>query len=193
MLPRHQRRPALFLDRDGVLNYDTGYVGSAERFEWIDGAIETVRLANDLGYYVFVVTNQAGVARGFYGEEDVVALHHWVSAQLRGAGAWVDDFRYCPHHPDGSVAQYALACACRKPGPGLVERAVREFGIDPRQSFTVGDRWLDVALARTVGARGVLVRTGYGSDEERRPKDGLDADAVVDNLVEAASWILERC
>jgi histidinol phosphatase-like enzyme len=90
------------------------------------------------------------------------------------------------------VAQFAVACDCRKPGRGLVDRAVGELGVDPLQSFTIGDRWLDVALARTVGGKGVLVRTGYGADEERRPPQGLAADAVVNNLVEAVSWILER-
>jgi len=110
---------------------------------------------------------------------------------LQAGGATIDAYYYCPHHRHGSVAQYAVSCDCRKPGRGLVDRAVQEFGVDPARSFTIGDRWLDVALARTVGAKGVLVRTGYGLRDERQPQPGLAADAVVDNLVEAASWILD--
>lgn len=152
-IPRHQRRPALFLDRDGVLNHDAGYVGSAERFEWIDGAIEAVRLANDLGFYVFVVTNQAGVARGFYGEEDVVALHRWVSAQLRTAGAWVDDFRYCPHHPEGTIDAYRGAHPWRKPEPGMLLDLMDAWPVLREHSLLIGDQPSDLAAAEAADIR----------------------------------------
>jgi D-glycero-D-manno-heptose 1,7-bisphosphate phosphatase len=111
---------------------------------------------------------------------------------LAAGGARIDAYYYCPHHQDGKVPEYARACDCRKPGRGMVDRAVRELAIDPARSFTVGDRWLDVQLARAVGARGILVRTGYGVTQEQRPPEGLTADAVVDNLAGAASWILGR-
>src|SRR6185437_7617510 len=114
-----------------------------------------------------------------------------IEDRLQQRGAHIDAYYYCPHHPHGSVRGYARACECRKPGRALVDRAVQEFQIDPQRSFTIGDRWLDVALARAVGARGILVRTGYGAQEERRPVEGLVADAVVNNLAEAASWVLK--
>jgi D-glycero-D-manno-heptose 1,7-bisphosphate phosphatase len=120
----------------------------------------------------------------------VEAVHRHIADLLALRGAHIDAYYYCPHHPDGRVAEYAVACDCRKPGRGLVDRAVREFGVDPLRSFAVGDRWADIGLARRVGGRGVLVRTGYGAGEERRPPSGLAADVVVNNLVEAASWIL---
>ena len=140
---------------------------------------------------IVLVTNQSGVARGFFTE---AVVERRAPAYRRSAGGRRRAHRrvllLSAPSATAACAEYARACDCRKPGRGLVDRAVRELGIDPGRSFTVGDRWLDVALARTIGARGVLVRTGYGADEERRPPDGLSADAVVNNLVEAASWIL---
>jgi D-glycero-D-manno-heptose 1,7-bisphosphate phosphatase len=138
-----------------------------------------------------LITNQSGVARGFFTEAMVDKVHRRIGGLLEAGGAHLDAYYYCPHHRDGKIAEYAVACDCRKPGRGLVDRAIRELGVDAVESFTVGDRWLDVALARNIGGRGVLVRTGYGADEEHRPPDGLSADVVVNNLVEATSWILE--
>jgi D-glycero-D-manno-heptose 1,7-bisphosphate phosphatase len=120
-------------------------------------------------------------------------VHRHIADLLAEGGAVIDAYYYCPHHPDGKIARYARACECRKPGRALVDRAVTEFGVDAAASFAVGDRWLDVSLARTVGAKGVLVRTGYGLTEEHRPPEGLRADAVVDNLMGAVSWILRSC
>jgi D-glycero-D-manno-heptose 1,7-bisphosphate phosphatase len=137
-----------------------------------------------------MVTNQSGVARGIFTEAMVDQVHRHIAALLEVGGARIDAYYYCPHHPDGTIAQYARVCDCRKPSRGLVDRAVRELGVDPQRSVAVGDRWLDVALARSVGARGILVRTGYGLGEEAGPPDGLSADAIVNNLAEAAGWIL---
>jgi len=181
---------AVFLDRDGTLIEEVGYLDRPERVALFPWSTDAIRALNRAGLRVIMVTNQSGIARGFFTAEVVDAVHARIAAVLAEGGAAVDAYYYCPHHPDGKVREYARVCDCRKPGRGLVDRAVREFGVDPEQSFAVGDRWLDVALARAVGAKGVLVRTGYGATEEHQPPAGLVADAVVNNLVEAASWVL---
>jgi D-glycero-D-manno-heptose 1,7-bisphosphate phosphatase len=186
-------RRAVFLDRDGTIIEEVGYLDRAERVEFYPWTIDAIRAFNRAGLVVVMLSNQSGVARGFFTEAVVDDVHAHMAAMLAQGGARIDAYYYCPHHPDGKVALYARACDCRKPGRGLVDRAVRELGVDPRRSFVVGDRWLDVALARAVGAGGVLVRTGYGLSEEQKPPDNLAADAVVDNLIAAASWILGRC
>lgn len=185
-------RQAVFLDRDGTLIEEVGYLDRPERVALYPWSIDAIRAFNRAGVRVVLVSNQSGVARGFFTEDVVRAVHDHLAALLGAGHAYIDAYYYCPHHPDGKVAEYARKCDCRKPGPGLVERAQRELGVDPARSFTVGDRWLDIGLARTVGARGILVRTGYGVTEEGRPPDGLAADAVVDNLIGAASWILKE-
>ena len=183
---------AVFLDRDGTLIEEVGYLDRPERVELYPWSTDAIRALNRGGLRIVMVTNQSGVARGFFSEAVVERVHRHIAELLGAGGATIDAYYYCPHHPDGKVAGFARACECRKPGRGLVDRAARELGIDPERSFTVGDRWLDVALARAVGARGILVRTGYGVTEEARPPQGLAADAVVDNLVGAASWILRN-
>jgi len=183
---------AVFLDRDGTLIEDRGYLGEIGQVAFYPWSVDVVRVLNRAGVRVVLVTNQAGVARGYFKEEAVHAVHRHIDAVLSAGGARIDAYYYCPHHPAGTVTAYAERCTCRKPGPGLVERAARELGIDPRRSFVVGDKWVDVGLARAVGARAVLVRTGYGRGEEANPQPGLAADLVADNLAEAAGWILER-
>ena len=185
------RGSAVFLDRDGTLIEEVGYLDRPERVELYPYSADAIRALNRAGLRIVLVTNQSGVARGFFAESMVQAVHTHIERLLAQAGAHIDAYYYCPHHPDGRVAEYARACECRKPGRALVDRAARELGIDPAQSFTVGDRWLDVAVARRVGGRGILVRTGYGVTEETRPPEGLAADVVVDNLIGATSWILE--
>ena len=182
---------AVFLDRDGTLIEEVGYLDRAERVALYPYAAAAIRALNQAGILVVMVTNQSGVARGFFSEAVVDEVHRHIAGVLELGSARIDADYHCPHHPDGRVAEYAVQCECRKPGRALVDRAVRELGVDPARSFTVGDRWVDIGLARTIGARGVLVRTGYGASEEHRlPADGLRADAVVNNLVEAAGWIL---
>lgn len=186
----HFPQSAVFLDRDGTLIEEVGYLDRPERVQLYPWATDAIRALNRAGVRIVMVTNQSGIARGFFDEAMVQRIHRRIADLLAAGGAHLDAYYYCPHHPDGRVAAYARRCDCRKPGRALVDRAVAEFGIDPRQSFAVGDRWFDVALARTVGARGVLVRTGYGAQEAETPTDGLIPDAVVDNLAGAASWML---
>jgi D-glycero-D-manno-heptose 1,7-bisphosphate phosphatase len=159
-VPRQRGRGAVFFDRDGVLNHDDNYVGSKNRLRWMDGAQDAVRLANDLGFYVFVVTNQAGVARGFYGEAEVKALHAWMAAELRETGAWVDDWRYCPFHPDGIIEQYRALHPWRKPAPGMLLDLLAAWPVRPEASVMIGDQESDQAAARSAGVTPMLFQGG---------------------------------
>src|SRR5262249_20032041 len=156
-------------------------------FPW---SIDAIRALNAAGLAVVVTTNQSGVARRYFTEAFVQEVHRALDERLAAGGARIDAYYYCPHHPEGAVAEYRLQGEGRKAAGGLGARAARDLGLDPGQSFVVGDSWRDVGLARTVGARGILVRTGAGAAEEQRRPDRSAADAVVDNLAAAASWIL---
>jgi D-glycero-D-manno-heptose 1,7-bisphosphate phosphatase len=186
------RASAAFLDRDGTIIEEVGYLDRPERVKLFPWTVDAIRALNRARIRVVMVSNQSGVARGFFDQATVDEIHRRIADLLRAGGAVIDAYYYCPHHPDGRVQAFAQVCGCRKPAAGLVDRAVRELDVDPRQSFAVGDRWLDVGLARTVGARGILVRTGYGAIEETRPAAGLVADAVVNNLIEAVGWMLRN-
>lgn len=156
-VPRHFRRPAVFLDRDGVINEDYGHVGTVDRFVWRPGVERAIRALNDAGVFVFVVTNQAGVARGYYGEADVAALHAHIRTELAKVGAHIDDFRYCPFHPEGTVADYATASSWRKPEPGMLVDLLAHWDIDREASLLIGDMPHDVEAARRAGIAGRLI------------------------------------
>jgi D-glycero-D-manno-heptose 1,7-bisphosphate phosphatase len=186
-------RPAVFLDRDGTFNEDVGYLDRVERLRLFPWSIDAVRLLNRAGFAVAMVTNQAGIARGMLTEAVVRELHDHIDSEVRAAGARIDGWYYCPHHPDGSVAEYRVSCECRKPEPGMLRRAAGDLALDLARSYVVGDRWLDIRLGHAVGAHGVMVRTGYGATEERvAPPDGVRASTVVDNLIQAVGWILRH-
>ena len=156
----HYLRPAVFFDRDGVLNVDVNYLYKIEDFCWMPGAKEAIKYYNDQGYLVFVVTNQSGVARGYYSEADVHNLHKWMQKELAEAGARIDAFYHCPHHVQGSVAEYRLDCGCRKPAPGLILQAMEEWPVDKKKSFLIGDKPSDVEAAQTAGIKGYLFPGG---------------------------------
>ena len=153
------RRPALFLDRDGVLNVDRGYVSRIEDFEWIDGAIDCVRNFKARGWYVFVVTNQSGIARGFYSEADMERLHVHMAEELAAAGTAIDRFYHAPWHEEGEVARYRKASIDRKPGPGMLLQAMADFPVNREQSFLIGDKQTDMDAARAAGV-GAFLFTG---------------------------------
>jgi D-glycero-D-manno-heptose 1,7-bisphosphate phosphatase len=153
-------RPAAFLDRDGVLNADHGYVHRREDFEWLPGAIAAIKHLNEAGYLVFVITNQSGIARGLYTEEDVQALHRWMAGELKAAGAHVDGFEYCPDHPDGTVERYRRISPRRKPEPGMILDCLARWPVDVEQSFLVGDKPEDMAAAKASGITGHLFPGG---------------------------------
>jgi D-glycero-D-manno-heptose 1,7-bisphosphate phosphatase len=183
-------KPAVFVDRDGTLIIDRGYLSRLDDMELLPGAIEALRLVREAGFAVVVVTNQAGVARGRFEESFVPEAHRHLQSLLESGGASVDAFYYCPHHPEGVVDAYRRVCECRKPAPGMVVRAARELDLDVARSFVVGDTWLDVGLATRAGARGILVRTGYGASVEAAPPKGVSAAAVVDTVLDAAHFVI---
>jgi D-glycero-D-manno-heptose 1,7-bisphosphate phosphatase len=182
---------AVFLDRDGTLIEEVGYLNRLDRVAFFPWSVDAIRVLNDAGLLVVIVTNQAGVARGYFDEALVRETHALIDRRVREGGARIDAYYHCPHHPDGVVEALRQACECRKPKPGMIHQAARDLDIDVPGSFTVGDRWLDVEMGRAAGTTTVLVRTGYGRDEEAHPP-GATADKVADNLMDAAGWILRR-
>jgi D-glycero-D-manno-heptose 1,7-bisphosphate phosphatase len=184
-------RPAVFLDRDGTLIEERGYIDRLELLSVYPWTGDALRLLNRAGFATVVITNQSAIARGIIDEAFLHEVHQQLDARL-GAGR-IDRYYYCPHFPEGTDERYRMACRCRKPLPGLIEQACREMDLDPARSFMVGDRWLDVACARAAGTGALLVRTGRGADEERRAPPDLRADGILNNLMEAVGWILRGC
>ena len=186
------KRPAVFLDRDGTINLDAGYVDRLERFELYPFAIDAIRLFRQAGYLAVILTNQAGVAHGLYGEDFVATVAEYLSNRAKLGGTAIDGHYYCPHLPDAEVAKYRVDCDCRKPKPGLALRAAADLGIDLPRSVVIGDRWRDIGVARAIGSRGILVKTGYGATEALKPPPGMSADAICEDLIGAAVWLLDH-
>lgn len=193
----------IFLDRDGTMNEEVHYLHKPEDLKLLPGVGQAVRRFNEAGYQVVVVTNQAGVARGYYTEQDVIELHAYLNRMLKEEGAHVDAFYYCPHHPEHGIGPYKTECRCRKPGIGMFEQAEQAFkdGINKEESYMIGDKLLDVEAGHRYGVRSVLVGTGYGGKirEDQSAKGLLDADGncldgsydfYAEDLVQAAEWIL---
>jgi D-glycero-D-manno-heptose 1,7-bisphosphate phosphatase len=183
---------AIFLDRDGTLAHEVGYINHISRFRLYPWAVEAVRLINRNGFLAVVVTNQAGVARGYFPESLVQEVHRTLAAAMEAGGARLDGIYYCPHHPTAGEPPYKEDCDCRKPRPGLVRRAAQDLGIDVARSYVVGDRFLDLELAWNAGARGVLVKSGYGLGELQYHAPGRprQPDLVAEHSLEAVSLIL---
>lgn len=185
-------KPVVFLDRDGVLNEEVGYIRHLDDLRLMPDAAEAVVRLNRLGIACIVVTNQSGPARGYYGEEHVRSLNARLADLLSSRGARLDAIYYCPHHAAGIVPEYAFACACRKPAPGMIEQAFREIaGIDRGRAYMIGDQATDIDLARNAGIRAVLVRTGYGAQvESGQFQWQVDPDFLADSLGAAVDWIV---
>jgi D-glycero-D-manno-heptose 1,7-bisphosphate phosphatase len=187
-----RRRPAIFLDRDGTLSEEIGYVNHLSRFRLFPFAVDAIRLVNKSPFLAVLVTNQAGVARGYFPESLIHDVHAAVAREMAAGDARLDGIYYCPHHPTAGEPPYRQDCDCRKPRPGLLHRAAADLGIDLARSWVIGDRHGDLALAWAVGASAALVRTGYGRGEllHHAPAWPRQPDMVAEHLLEAVVNIL---
>jgi D-glycero-D-manno-heptose 1,7-bisphosphate phosphatase len=190
--PAQPPRRAIFVDRDGTLSEEVGYVNHLSRFRLFPFAVEAIRLVNRSPFLAVLVTNQAGVARGYFPESLIHEVHAAVARDMEAGGARLDGIYFCPHHPTAGTPPYRQECDCRKPRPGLLHRAAFDLGIDLGRSYVIGDRLGDLELAWSVGATGVLVRTGYGRGEleHHAPAWPRQPDMVADHLLEAVVTIL---
>lgn len=180
-------RRAIFLDRDGTLNVEVNYLHRIEDLELVPGAAEAVRSLSQAGFLVIVVTNQAGIARGYYDEAALHALHAEIQRRLAAEGAHIDAFYFCPHHPE-----FGGVCECRKPAPGMLRQAAQAHNIDPARSWLIGDTSGDIGAGRAVGCRTILVRSGYGAQAEAALGSGIapQPEAIVEDLRAAAAYVL---
>lgn len=177
---------AAFIDRDGTLNREIEYLYRIEDLEWLPGAVESIRRLNEAGVKVLVVTNQAGVARGYYTEDDVRALHDYMQRNLARHDAKIDAFYYCPYHPEGTVPEYRRLSHCRKPSTGMFEQGLEEWYLDPADCVVVGDRNTDMEPGQVLGMTTILVETGYGMED----RGTTTANHVVAGIAEATDIIV---
>lgn len=184
---------AVFLDRDGTINEEVGYLCEVDRLRFIPGVVRALTTLSQAGFKLIVVTNQAGVAKGYYSESAVQVMHAEIAKRLARQGAYIDAFYYCPHHPAATVEQYQLRCGCRKPMPGMILSAAEAYGIDLSQSYMIGDKLSDIEAGRQAGCNTILVRTGYGLiTEPTLLQEGSSPICVVADLDAASQWILHR-
>lgn len=185
---------AIFIDRDGTINEDLGYISKPDDLIIYPWVAEAVRLINEAGLKTIVVTNQSGVARGMYTEDDLRLIHTRMISELHKQSARIDGVYYCPHHPDYGDERYRRECECRKPNPGMLRAAAREHTIDIARSFVIGDKASDINMASNAGARGALVLTGYGNETLAHPdRWPCEPWLVADNLLHAIRLILDDC
>ena len=185
---------AVFLDRDGTVNEEVGYLGDLSKLRLIPGAGAAIRRLNEAGFKVVLVTNQSGVARGYFSESLVHEAHARLREMLKSEGARIDAIYYCPHHPKVGNSHLTTDCDCRKPKTGLIDRAVKELAIDIKHSSMVGDKWSDVELAQRAGVHAILVTSGFAPDDpgNKRPERVHDPDFTAPDLIAAAEWIIGR-
>jgi D-glycero-D-manno-heptose 1,7-bisphosphate phosphatase len=185
---------AIFMDRDGTISKEVGYVNHLSRFSLIDRAADAIKLINGSDFLAVAVTNQAGVARGYFKEDLILKVHDRMETLLNEKGSYLDAIYYCPHHPEVGEEPYRKACDCRKPNTGMLEAAREDLDVDLTRSFMIGDKLSDVQLAHRVGGKGVMVLTGYGRGEYEAlsEEDKKIPDHVAEDLYDAVKWILDQ-
>jgi D-glycero-D-manno-heptose 1,7-bisphosphate phosphatase len=186
------KKPAVFIDRDGTINEQMGYINHVSRFKILPRVPQAIRMLNRHGFLVLVVSNQSGVARGYYPMDLVETIHHLMVARIKEKQGVIDGVFFCPHHPAGSVPEFSRECNCRKPKTGLIEQACKSFEIDLRRSFVVGDMYTDIELAHRAGLKGVLVKTGYGLGEIEYilSRKAAKPAHIAEDLLDAVRWIM---
>ncbi len=189
-----EKKRAIFMDRDGTISHEVGYINHVSRMRPYSFSAEAIHLINRSDWLAIVVTNQAGVARGYFTEDLVKQVHGRMEEILASGGAKLDDIFYCPHHPTAGKPPYRLDCDCRKPKPGMLLKAVEKHNIDLSRSVMVGDKISDVEMAKANGLTGVLVLTGYGRGEREYQSENwaVQPDFIAENLLEAVKWILKN-
>ncbi|MBN2331874.1 MAG: HAD family hydrolase [Deltaproteobacteria bacterium] len=185
---------AVFLDRDGTVTEEVGYVNHVDRLKLIPGAAQAIRRLNETQIPVILVTNQAGVARGYFPESLVTEVHQRLTELLAAEHAHLDAIYYCPHHPTVGSPPYCQPCGCRKPDTGMVEQAIEDLNLHHRHFFVVGDKYSDIRMATRIGARGIFVLTGYGKGEYEMfsPSWKVQPDHIAADLLQATEWILQQ-
>ncbi len=184
----------VFLDRDGTINKEVSYLSKIEDLRLLPGAAKAILLLNKAGFKVVVVTNQSGIARGYFDKAFVDKVHKEIGKRLASKGAWIDRWYFCPHHPDVGAPEFRKNCTCRKPNTGLIDQAAKEVNIQLLTSFMVGDSLRDMEAGWKAGLRTVLVLTGYGKEtlEGMNKRQRKKLDFVARNLLEASRWIVEQ-
>lgn len=185
----------IFLDRDGTINKEVSYLYRPEELVILPGVAEGMGLLRREGYKLVVVTNQAGIARGYYTTEQMHALHEYLNRQLKKNGAWIDAFYYCPHHPVHGIGEYKKECSCRKPGTGMFHMAAEKYDIDKDRSYMIGDKRIDIQAGHNFGIRGILVGTGYGREERQVCIQGGEEpfyDFYAETFMDAAEFIVRE-
>lgn len=188
------KRPAFFMDRDGTVSEEVGYLNHPSRFRLFPYTAEAIKLLNHNGWLAIIVTNQAGVARGYFSEDIILQIHEQLGRDLENATAKLDAIYYCAHHPSVGEPPYRLDCDCRKPKTGLIEQAAADFEIDRERSWMVGDRYGDIELARNAGLHSAFVLSGYGLGEWEYQRGAwkMQPEVVADTLLDAARLVIER-
>lgn len=184
------KNKAVFIDRDGTINEEVGHLGDVDRFRLYSESARAIRMLNEAGYKVVVITNQAGIAKGYFTEEDVEEIHAHMKAELAKADAHVDAIYYCVHHPEFGDGEYRQACSCRKPEPGMILQAAKDLDIDLSQSYMIGDTAKDMIAGKRAGCRTILVLTGYGKDELNGVPGEFAPAFVAKDLFTATNWLL---
>jgi D-glycero-D-manno-heptose 1,7-bisphosphate phosphatase len=188
------KRPAIFIDRDGTINEQMGYINHLSRFHILPGVPEAIRLLNENNFLVIIVSNQSGIARGYFSLELLEQIHTYMKDSLKKSGAEIDAIFFCPHYPRSKLKEYAIECDCRKPKTGMIKQAMARFDIDLEQSYMIGDHFTDLEFADNSGLKSIMVKTGYGLGEVDFILPGFKCKPVfiADDLLDAVRWILKK-